>query len=189
MVVTIGIPKSQQDRAIQAINSFFLGGLILDLMAAVLAFLTARWLQRLTPDEKQFLERKFAAVEHGRDSVPSDKSENPCLQQDSLPQPPADGDTESTTLVDKILCAWFAMSLFVPMPLLTMGIFCLIIGSYIFAWTQQAVIVASWMTLAGAGTLPFLVGVFAIGTKHDGKAVENRRKILIRNLSKMQGAW
>ena len=62
MVVTAGIPKSQQDRAIQAINSFFLSGLILDLMAAVLALLTARWLQRLTPDEKVFLERTFAAV-------------------------------------------------------------------------------------------------------------------------------
>ena len=186
MVVTAGIPKSQQDRAIQAINSFFLSGLILDLMAAVLALLTARWLQRLTPEEKDFLERTFAAAEHGKHSVPNDKDENSCPHSSG---PPNTDDIGHSTLADRILCAWFATSLFVPMPLLTTGILCLVIGLYVFAWTQQTVIVAIWMTLAGAGTLPFLVGVFAIGRKHDGKAVEKRRKLMIRNLSKMQGDW
>ena len=60
LATTIGIPARDETIAFRAINSFFMGGLVLDIMAAMLGYLTSRWLQRMTDEEKDFLEETFA---------------------------------------------------------------------------------------------------------------------------------
>ncbi|RXW15378.1 hypothetical protein EST38_g10476 [Candolleomyces aberdarensis] len=103
MGATVGVPKLDQDKALHAINSCFLAGLIFDLMAAVLAFVAARWLQRLTPDEKAFLEQQFTIVENGKVYTHGGTDDEPTLRQAPFPEPYIDADIEPTTLMDNIL--------------------------------------------------------------------------------------
>ena len=49
-----------EDVAIRAVNAFWVGGLVLDVLAALLAFLTCRWLERLTDGEGEHLEKEFS---------------------------------------------------------------------------------------------------------------------------------
>ncbi|KAG8813985.1 hypothetical protein FRC17_001345 [Serendipita sp. 399] len=59
MSITISTPLEEQTTATCFINAFFLMGLVLDIMSAFLAFLTFRWFQRLSNEEKQYLEDSF----------------------------------------------------------------------------------------------------------------------------------
>lgn len=78
---------------------------------------------------------------------------------------------------------WLGGSLFAPVLLLILGIVCMMGGIYTYVWTQHSVIVASLVTLAGAGPLPFIFGLFIIGRE------PTRRRNLIIRLSEMQGDW
>lgn len=127
-------------------------------MSVMLAFLTARWLERLTDEEKTLLEDEFQRQNETR--VKSRR----CMPELSF-------------------YGWLGLSLFVPMPLLELGITCMLAGIYTYAWTQQPVVVASLVTAAGAVTLPFLIGVISIGREPE------RRRGVIKQLSKMQGDW
>ena len=76
------------------------------------------------------------------------------------------------------------MSLFVSMPLLVIGVVCMVGGLLTYAWSQQPTIVAALLTLACGATLPFAAGDFLIGRKD-----ENKRMDIIYLLSTMQGDW
>ncbi|KAM6489889.1 hypothetical protein JOM56_014701 [Amanita muscaria] len=151
---------SPETVAIRAANAFFLAGLVLDVLAALLAFLTTRWFERLTEEERTYLEAIF-----------SQKQNNPAKRRWKM------GSSQW------FFYTWLGMSLFVPMPLLILGIVCMMVGIYTYVWTQLSVIVASLVTLAGAGPLPFIFGDFFIGGE------PARRRNLIIRLSEMQGDW
>ena len=155
MSITIGIRRSEETTAIRATNSLFLSGLILDLMAAGLAFLTARWLQRLSDDEQQHLEDAFKNRTGGK----------------------------KLGLLSDLFIRALAMSLFVPMPLLVIGIACMLAGLIIYVWSQHTIIVAILVTATFAATMPFVAGVFLIGQN------PKRRAAIIDRLSTMQGDW
>lgn len=173
MSITIGITGDEETIAIRAINAFFLGGLILDLMSAFLAFLTSRWLQRLTVAEKLHLEKAFRRQNllAGRETAAVECSESGQDVERGLSPP------------NGLACAFFAMSLFVPMPLLVIGVVCMTAGLLTYTWSQHATSVAIPVTVACVSTLPFVAGIFSIGRK------ERRRKAIIDRLSTMQGDW
>lgn len=156
---------SEPDIAIRAINSFYLGGMMLDIASAVLAFLTARWLDRLSEDERAHLELEF------------------CKQDRRRREGDSAQDANTWRMLDKLFYTWLAFSLFSPMPLLVLGVLCMVFGLFVFAWTQQHTIVASLFTLSAAAVIPMVIGDFFIGLD------SGRRKLLIVRLSEMQGDW
>ncbi|KAI9452018.1 hypothetical protein F5148DRAFT_526942 [Russula earlei] len=164
--------SSDQTIADRAVNAFYIGGLILDVMSACLAFLTTRWLERLTESEKDLLEKEFSCRPSNLDEEGHDDKGGPS------PFPP-----ERRSWQDTMFYTWLGISLFVPMPLLIFGIVCMLAGIYTNVWAQHSAAVAGMVTLAGAATLPFVVGIFFIGRK------KRRRAELIIRLSEMQGDW
>lgn len=166
MSTTLGLPRDEETIAIRAVNSLFLSGLVLDLMAAFLAFLTSRWLQRLSAAEQGYLEDTFQR----RQEIIQGKGQ---LVVERAP----------VALLNRSIYTFFAMSLFVPMPLLIIGVVCMVAGLLTYAWSQHATIVATLVTTTCVLTLPFLAGIFLIGRK------EGRRKAVIERLSAMQGDW
>jgi membrane protein implicated in regulation of membrane protease activity len=156
MSTTIATPVGGETVALDAINALYLSSLVLDILSALLAFLTARWLELLTEKEKDLLEEKFSHTVLSR--------------QHLSPR-------------ELLFYTWLGQSLFMPMPLLILGIACMIAGIYVYVWTQHAITVAAPVTLAGAATLPFIFGDFFIG-----KNQEKREKLITR-LSEMRGDW
>ncbi|KAJ7734079.1 hypothetical protein B0H16DRAFT_155636 [Mycena metata] len=165
---TIGISRNEETVSLGAVNVLFLGGLILDIMSASLAFLTSRWLQRLTIDEREFLEKTFASSESHDGHRTSDSPQ--------LPPP-------KSVLDSKMAISFFARSLFVPFPLLLAGAACLVLGLLVYIWAQQALGVAVIVTVIYIFTLPFFFAVFLIGRD------QQRRKEIIMRLSMSQGDW
>jgi hypothetical protein len=72
MSTTISITQANETTAFHAVNAFFTGGLVLDIMAAMLGYLTGRWLERLTEEEKKALDENLTIAIHsvGRVSPP-----------------------------------------------------------------------------------------------------------------------
>ncbi|KAI9448668.1 hypothetical protein F5148DRAFT_1250540 [Russula earlei] len=121
---------------------------------AINAFYIARWLERLREGEKNLLEKEFSRR-------PGNLDEERCAFS-----------PKRRSLSDTIFYTWLGLSLFVPMPLLILGLICLLAGIYTNVWTQHSIVVAGLVTLAG---LP-----------------RNRREMrteLIIRLSEMQGDW
>ncbi|KAF8523904.1 hypothetical protein BU17DRAFT_43373, partial [Hysterangium stoloniferum] len=166
--------------AIHAINVFYISGLTFDIFSACLAYLTSRWFQRLTKAEKELLQTVFVAREKERSDV-----------KICIPEPEEswerdkDGPLRSMKLggLDRIFITWYSISLFAPVVFLVLGIACMVAGLYTYTWSQQTLIVAILASIAGLSTLPFILGVFAIG-----REPEKRRKIIFQ-LSRMQGDW
>ncbi|KAF8523902.1 hypothetical protein BU17DRAFT_43423 [Hysterangium stoloniferum] len=168
--------------AVRVTNALYLSGLVLDLMSACLAFLTSRWFQRLTNAEKHFLQEAFTA----REKEKSERKDGiaPPTQKKSYDR--KEGDILKTSKlagIERILIPWFSLSLFIPLVFLVLGALCILAGLYIYTWSQQPFPVAIVVSLAGLSTVPFIVGVFAIG-----RVDERRRKIILR-LSHIQGDW
>lgn len=156
MSTTISTPADQETVALSAINILYLSGFILDVSSAMLAFLTIRWLELLPESDKDLLEQLF-----------SHKNEDAAKRR-------------SQPRLELQLYTW---SLFIPMPLLVLGIIFMVIGIYIYVWTQHSVAVAALVSLVGAATIPFIIGDFLIGSK------PKKRKEVIVRLSEMRGDW
>lgn len=155
MSVSIGIEADQQTTAIVVVNALFLSAFVLDVAAAFLAFLASRWFQQLNDDEKKYLEEAFSG-----------------------------GHRPSTTsLIQRLIHRWFALSLFVAMPLLVIATIFMTVGILVYAWSQQPLRVAIVTTSALAVPLPFIAGIFLIGKD------PNRRTTIISYLSVMRGDW
>jgi hypothetical protein len=166
MSITLGLSIPEQTNSIRAINALYLGGLILDIASALLAFLSARWLERLSPEERLFLEETFTRQNEARRSTPRDPTR---IRRCWDPR--------------RWFHTWMGYSLFCPMPLLVVGVNCMVAGIYIFAWTQQHIGVALAVTLTAACVVPMVLGDFYIGQN------EARRRAVIERLSEMQGDW
>src|SRR5277367_2150340 len=96
MSVSIGIEADKQTTAVVVVNALFLSAFVLDVASAFLAFLTSRWFQQLNDEEKKYLEEVFSS---------SKESHSPST-------------STSASLIQRLLHRWFALSLFVAMPLL-----------------------------------------------------------------------
>jgi len=168
MSATIGLTGAQETHLLSAVNALFIGGLVLDLMAASLAFLTSRILQRLTPREKDYLELAFGRQAAQREHPDETEAEVLLAPQSRLA---------------RINAAWCATSLFAPMPLLAVGVACMLAGLLLYTWSQHATAVAVLVSAAFGATVPFAVGVFSIGRE------EGKRRAIIGRLSVMQGDW
>ena len=164
MSTTISTTAANETMALRAVNAFYAGGLVLDIMSAMLGYPTGRWLQRLTEEEIAILDENFT---HRNTHRPSSQTTPP----------------QRSTL-ELIYYTWMGLSLFVPMPLLFFGITCMMAGIYTYIWTQHSTVVAALVTLAGGATVPFVIGDFYIGRNN----WERRRKVIHR-LSEMQGDW
>ncbi|KAF8523903.1 hypothetical protein BU17DRAFT_63548 [Hysterangium stoloniferum] len=177
-----GLPDTT---SVRATNAFYLSGLILDLMAACLAFLSSRWFQRLTNDEKNFLQDTFTAraAERVQRADPTTSKPKP----NSNPR----HDQENGEIlkeqqlcgIERLLIPWYSLSLFIPVVFLELGAVCIVAGLYTYTWSQQSLPVALVVSFAGISTIPFVIGVVAIGT------VEKRRRNIILQLSRIQGDW
>jgi hypothetical protein len=183
MTITINTPIDQQTTVICLINAFFLMGLILDLVAAFLAFLTFRWLQRLSTDERSYLEIAFEA----RNRRPKKDEEAGLATEDGTTAAGERGRPNSKGVVvggiEGFFNSWSGLSLFIPMFFVIVGVAFMAVGIQIYIWTQQKRLVAILVTISYVAVLPFVFGLFMIGK--DGE----RRKRIILNLSHRQGDW
>jgi len=178
MSTTIGLSRSDETPALRTVNAFFLSGLILDLMSAFLAFLTSRWLQRLTTEECAHLEFVFEQAQQRRPSTPSADSEAGVERAAPAPLP-----ADKRPFVVRSMHAYFAYSLFAPMTLLMVGVLCMTAGLLVFAWAEHSLAVAIVLTAVCVGLMPFPAGVFLIGRK------SATRITIIDILSRKQGDW
>ncbi|CCA72925.1 hypothetical protein PIIN_06861 [Serendipita indica DSM 11827] len=174
-------PLESQTTKISLINAFFLIGLVLDIMAACLSFLTSRWLGRLTVGEKEFLNKWFD--ERDKRAANKAKADPP-----GDTQPAAENDTEAYSpgpvgVVEKFIVWWTSLSLFIPLPLIVFGVGFMAVGIQIYIWTLQKRLVAIMVTIAYAGVTPFLIGVFVIGREPD------RRERIMYKLAMRRGDW
>jgi hypothetical protein len=160
MSVSIGIEADKQTTAIVVVNALFLSAFVLDVASAFLAFLTSRWFQQLNDEEEKYLEEVFSN---------SKESNSP--------------STSSASLIQRLLHRWFALSLFVAMPLLIIATTFMTVGILVYAWSQQPLRVAIVTTVALALPVPFIAGIFLIGKD------PNRRTAIISSLSVMRGDW
>lgn len=188
MSVSIGLTGADETAAIRATNALFLSGLILDLMAAFLSYLTSRWLQMLSNDEKDQLEKSFnkqqkIALQRMERQSPLVDIENGGRDEPKSPQPTVDLELDHNGWNDKLVEICFSTSLLVSMPILAIGALCMIIGLIVYTWSQHPTVVATVVTCIFAVNLPFLAGVILISRKRE------RRKAIIRRLSTMQGSW
>lgn len=124
--------------------------MILDIVAATGSFLSTRWFERLTDDQKQCLEDVFAE----RDKKRANAEESPDLPPWHI--------------------RYMAYSLFSNFLVLVIGTGCMMAGLLTFAWTQSkpaaAVVTACFLVSA-----PFLLGMFLIGRDD-----ERRRLVIKR---------
>ncbi|KAG8841268.1 hypothetical protein FRB91_002643 [Serendipita sp. 411] len=175
MTISINTPSEAQTTAICLINAFFLIGLVLDIISAFLAFLKYRWLQRLSHEESVYLEEVFEAPITSL----KDEEEAPGVDEECT----TDATRSNSSLIEGWIVSWSALSLFIPMLFLILGVSSMAVGIQIFIWTQQKLMVAILVTLTYVTVIPFIIGLFIIG-----KDRERRRKI-IRNLGKRRGDW
>lgn len=160
--MTATLSVSQQTVVLQVINSLYISGLVLDIFAAMLAFFMARWLERLPEEGKDFLEKEFEKKEENQEQ--SDLWSN-------------------ATVSDWLFHRWLGLSLFASMPMLLIGVLCMLVGITVYVWSQQPPPVSIVVSMATATPLIFLIGVICIGRE------PRRRDMVIRHLSEMRGDW
>jgi len=142
------------------VNAFWLAGIFLDVFAAVLAALTARWLEVLHPPDVEFLNNTWAAE---REDIP--------------PLKPDQSRKHRKGFIEY----WVAMALFSGLGVLAAGVTSFVIGLMIFIWSQQPLLVSIIGTIPCALLAP-LVGCLFI------PHVEGRRNI-IEILARKKGNW
>jgi len=189
-VLSISIGITPETASIRATNVLWLSGLILDLMAAFLSYLTSRWLQRLSREEKMLLERVFDEQQRNtarrRDYLDVEGG----VEKTSNNHNAGDNDIDHNLHAmkplrwnDKLVEICFSTSLLVSMPLLAFGSLCMVVGLIVYTWSQHPTVVASIVTGIFVVNLPFLAGVILISRK------SSRRRAIIHRLSAMQGTW
>ncbi|KAJ2933371.1 hypothetical protein H1R20_g3721, partial [Candolleomyces eurysporus] len=173
----LGLTNGKEDTTTtRAINALFLGAMLIDIMSAMMGYLTIRWLERMRDAEQELLnkvlQRKTNALRgQKRDSTEPKK-------------PPVDFDAESTKIPPPSLAQkLMALSLLIPLPFLIIGVISMLVGIYIHIWSEHPTVVAIIVTVFGGITLPFILCDFIIGRKDD------RRRRIIRRICELQGDW
>ncbi|CAG7852863.1 SubName: Full=Uncharacterized protein {ECO:0000313/EMBL:CCA72924.1} [Serendipita indica DSM 11827] len=91
-------PLHDQTTAICLINASFIVGLVFDITAACLSFLTFRWLGRLTDKEKEYLNRKFEERDDPPETEDAASDGQPSATQTALPTASQVQGTEKTKM-------------------------------------------------------------------------------------------
>jgi hypothetical protein len=140
-------PAENQSAAIQATNAFFLVGLIFDIIAALAAFLTARWFQILLPEERELLQECFD------ERIEEQSSHSPKKLESGTRHPkPASRYIQ-----------YLSLSLFSSFVMLVTGVEFLVVGLLIYVWATQTLVVACVVSCAYLTLAPFVLGIFLIG--------------------------
>ncbi|KNZ71601.1 hypothetical protein J132_08112 [Termitomyces sp. J132] len=187
MATTITNNRNEETIALSAVNSLFLAGFAFCITSALLAFLTARWLQCLTMQERSYFEYAFEAEERQRSQRLHPLGRFRDVEQGIIARPslercqPLSKEDENVLHTPKLIHFFFAYTLFVPMSLLVIGFLCLSIGLLVFAWTEHSLAVGIVLTVVYLILLPFSVGVFLIGQR------PHTRFAVIRALAKHEG--
>ena len=169
-IMNTTLSVNPETKALRWINSLYLVSLVLNVLSALSAFLVTLWLERLTEPEKDLFEMVFSyhnplyAGEEARATPPSLR-------------PWKIGDRQW------FYYTWLGLSFFVPLPLLILGILCMMAGLCTYSWTQHPVVVASLVTSASVAPLPFVLNIFIVGRNRD-----RRNKLIIRQCE-MQRNW
>ncbi|KAJ3532028.1 hypothetical protein NMY22_g7912 [Coprinellus aureogranulatus] len=159
--------NSEDTPSVRAVNALFLGGMLIDIMSAMMGYLTIRWLERMRDAEQDLLNKLL----HLKTNAEKAKRREPIdFDAEGIPSP---------RLVHKFM----ALSLLIPLPFLIIGCICMLVGIYIYVWSQHPTSVAIAVTVLGGTTLPFILCDFCIGRN------ENRRKFIIRRICELQGDW
>ncbi|KAG6908875.1 hypothetical protein DXG01_002949 [Tephrocybe rancida] len=161
MTATIGIGRDAETAALSAVNALFLAGLIFSITSAFLAFLTARWLQRLSNSERTRLEITFEAQSRKRRRRRISKRDNDVenrLPGSLIPDGSEASKEGRQPFARRLVYFYFAYSLFAPMTLLVTGVMCMAMGLWVFAWAEHSLAVGIVVTAVYFIILPFPVG-------------------------------
>ncbi|KAG6868843.1 hypothetical protein C0993_009380 [Termitomyces sp. T159_Od127] len=175
MSTTININRDEETASLSAVNSFFLAGFAFSITSALLAFLTARWLQCLTAHERSYFELVFEAEERLQTQRFHPLNRLPDVEEGIPAQPipiseccePASKGDKRTLITPRFVHFYFAYTLFIPLTLLIIG-FSLV----------GIVITVVYLIL-----FPFGIALFLIG-QHPAT-----RLAVIYALSKRHGNW
>jgi hypothetical protein len=148
--------------------------MLIDIMSALMGYLTIRWLERMRDAEQELLhkvlQRKTNLLKSKEINNTEPQSVNFESNSINIPAP---------SLAQKIM----ALSLLIPLPFLIIGVVSMLVGIYIFIWSEHPTVVAIIVTVFGGITLPFIICDFIIGRK------TRRRKGIIRRICELQGDW
>lgn len=184
MSLTNGLDDTPPTRAI---NSLFMGGMLIDIMAAMMGYLTIRFLERMRDAEQQLLNKLLQRKTNALHKIAVAAASNVVEAKPSTPIRPTthvDFDSASINIGSPSLAhKLMALSLLIPLPFLIIGVFSMLAGIYTYVWSHHPTVVAVIVTVAGASTLPFIICDFAIGRNPD------RRRFIIRRICELQGDW
>ena len=113
--------------AVKLVNAFWLAGIYLDVLGAVLAAITTRWLELLNTEETQTLNREWSA--EGEEA--------------SIRKP--------RWLFSSFWDAIIAAALFSSLPVVACGVSVFLIGLVIYVWASQPPLVSI------ISTIPFVI--------------------------------
>jgi hypothetical protein len=181
-------PDSPATRTTKAL---FLGGLLIDIMSAMMGYLTIRWLERMRDAEQKLLDKLLHLKTNGqkadatRPSVNAEVGENDGVSRPNKRKDAGiDFDRESINISrPRLVHQFMALSLLIPFPFLVVGCICMLVGIYVYVWSQLPTSVAVAVTILGGSTVPFIVCDCCIGRDED------RRKFIIRRICELQGDW
>jgi len=166
--LTNGAPDTP---TVRAINSFFIGGMLLDIMAAMMGYLTIRWLERLRDDEQRILDKVLTYKTNAR-------------KLSGKPEAVVPYDNDSIKIAPPgLMHKFMALSLMIPLPFLMIGTIAMLAGIYVHVWNSQPLVVSIVVTIFGSMTAPFIICDFCIGRNME------RRRFIIRRISELQGDW
>jgi Family of unknown function (DUF6535) len=121
--------------ASRLVNAFWLAGLILDVFGAVIATLTARWLEVLDDRQVEFLDKTWSA------------------DPTTLPQPQHNFER---VFIDTVI----ANAIFSGLPIVACGVILFLIGLVIRIWEKQPLVVSVISTIPFAVLAPLVAVVF-----------------------------
>lgn len=167
-------------RSARAINSLFLGGMLVDIMSAMMGYLTIRWLERMRDAEQELLNKLLHLKTNKRKAAaPAEDTEKTISADEAADLEKVISEIEPPKLIHKFM----ALSLLIPLPFLIIGCICMLAGIYVYVWSQLPTSVAVAVTVLGGSTVPFIICDFCIGRD------EKRRRFIIRRICEVQGDW
>jgi hypothetical protein len=103
-----------EDMASQITNAFFIGGLLADILGAILCFGSARWFEMLTQEEEDILHERWSDNEQGHKAL-----------------------IDRYSLVDK----WTSLSIAIGLYAVVLGLTFFVLGLMTFIYAHQPMIV------------------------------------------------
>ena len=146
--------------AAKLVTAFWLAGIYLDVLGAVLATITTRWLELLNSEETQTLNQEWPTTER-------EDSESSIRKPRRL----------FSSLWDSIIAA----ALFSGLPVVACGVSMFLIGLVIYVWASQPLLVSIISTIPFVALIPLIV---VCRYPHSG-----RKNNILELLARKRGAW